>query len=189
MILIVIEALVSSLTKHLCDSYLKDQEKIEIGGAPYWYMKPLDDQTCAFAHKSGGMDSIDIAKNDAKLKLIKKIDGTIDIVVYNSTSKITDKKEKEVVEKFRKDKNLEYFINSNLHYSKIVYEDEVDTTFARVCIPNDKLISYQKDRLLKIKNAVFKVKANNAFDELDASVKENPNTKDSNDPFSELPDF
>jgi len=189
MILIIVEALVSSLTKHVCNSYLTEQEKIDIDGAPYWYMKQLDNEMCTFAHKTGGLDSIEIAKKNSKLKLIKKINGTIDSVIYSNLSNIKNKKEKEVIERFRKDDNLKYFINKNIKYSKIIFAEEIDTTFTRSCIPNDAIINYQTNRLQKIKQEVLKVKVNSAFDELNGDLTSQKSSLDKDDPFSELPGF
>jgi hypothetical protein len=185
MLLLITNALIETLTKHMFKKYLDEQDKVQIGGAPSWYMKPIDDKMCTFAHKKGSYESVDIAKNDAKMKMIKKIDGTIEVVIHENTKKITNEKEKAVVEKFKVDTNLPLFVRQNINYSRVVYEDEVHTTFVRACIPNSNILEYQKERLTKIKKAVLKQKSKNAFGELDMDMK-GQKSNDPNDPFSEL---
>lgn len=187
MVLLITSALVETLTKHMFQNYLNARDKIEIGGAPSWYMKEVEDEMCVFTHKSGGIDNIDIAKNNANLKMIKKIDGTIDVVIYENVKDITNKKEKAVVDLWKKDDYLHTFVDKNLRYSRVTFEDEIDTVFVRACIPNDTIIDYQKNRLIKIKKEVTKFKANTAYDDLDNTMKGTSDKTNKNDPFSELP--
>ena len=93
----------------------------------------------------------------------KKLDDTIEVVVYENIKNVTSKKEREVIEKFKQDINLPIFIKKNINYSRISYEDEIDTTFARACIQNKIIIQYQTQRLNKIKKEVSQVKANRCF--------------------------
>ena len=188
MILLITSALVETLTKHMFSNYLDARDKVEIGGAPSWYMMPVDDEMCVFAHKSGDMDTIDIVKNYARLKMIKKIDDTIDIVIYENLKNVQNKKEKEVINKWKIDSNLPVFVNQNLNYSRVSYEDEINATFARACIPNEIFINYQTERLKTIKKEVLKFKSNSALDEMDAELTGSSTPhKDPNDPFAELP--
>ncbi len=187
MLLLITNALVETLVKHMFGNFLKEQDKIDIEGAPSWYMKPVKDEMCVFTHKSGGLDNIEIAKENAKLKMVKKIDGTIDIVIYENIKNITNDKEQEVINLWKQDANLPTFIDKNLHYSRVVFEDEINTTFVRACIPNNTIIDYQKERLQTIKKEVTKFKANNAHDDLDSSLDNKSDKTDKKDPFSELP--
>jgi hypothetical protein len=165
-------------------NYLDEQSQIKIGGAPSWYMQPVDNQICTFSHKKGKNDiEIDIVKDKSRFKMIKKINNTIDIVIYENTKNITNKKEKAVVNKFRIDDNLPLFVKQNLVYSKIIYEDEIKTTFVRSCIKSQIVLDYQILRLQEIKKEVTKEKAKSAFDDLD----KNGITNDKNNPFFELP--
>ena len=188
MLLLITSALVETLTKHMFKNYLDAQDKIEIGGAPSWYMMPVEDKMCVFTHKSGGIDMIDITKSNAKLKMVKKINGTIDIVIYENMKNIQNEKEKEVVNKWKQDSNLPVFVNQNLDFSRVVFEDEIDTTFVRACISNQTIITYQSDRLKTIKKEVLKFKSKSALDDMDAEMNGNSDKpKDPNDPYSELP--
>jgi len=188
MLLLITSALVETLTKHMFNNHLDERDKIEIGGAPSWYMMPVEDKMCVFAHKSGGLDMIDLVKDNSKLKMIKKINGTIDIVIYENMKNVQNEKEKEVINKWNKDSNLPVFINQNLEYNRVKYEDEIETTFVRACIPNQTIITYQTERLSSIKKEVLKYKSKSALDEMDMELNGGSNKpKDPDDPFAELP--
>jgi len=186
MIVLITGALVETLTKYMFNKYLDSLDRIDIGGAPSWYMKPVDDEMCVFTHKTGNMDTIDFVKEKARLKMIKKIDDTIDIVIYENIKNITNTKEKAVVDKWKIDSNLPVFVNKNLHYTRISYEDEINAVFARGCIPKKVFIDYQTDRLKSIKKEVLKYKSNTLIKEMENDLLGKKSNKNSNDPFSEL---
>ncbi len=173
MLTLIAGALVETLVKHMFQKKLNEMDKVEIGGAPSWYMKEVDDKMCTFSHSVGGLDSIEIGKNKAKIKMIKDIDGLLKIVIYENTKKITNKKEQKMIDVWGKDSNLKIFTSSNINYSRIVYEDEINTAFVRACIPKETIISYQKQRLQDIKKSLLKYKMGNALDELETSIKDN----------------
>lgn len=167
MISVIASALVETLVKHMFNKVLNEMEKIEIGGAPSWYMKEIDDQMCSFAYAKAGLDSIDIAKKKAKFKMIKDINGLINIVVYENIKNITNQKEQDLVNNFKNDPNLKVFTDANLRYSKVVYEDEIDTTFVRACIPKKTIITYQENRLKTITKALSVSRSDQALSDLD----------------------
>ncbi|MBD3840746.1 MAG: hypothetical protein IE909_02465 [Campylobacterales bacterium] len=186
MVIVITTALVETLAKHMFNKYLEESDKIQIGGAPSWYMKPIDDRMCVFTHQKGGLDSIEIAKNDSKIKMEKKINGVIEIVIYDNLKHVKDTQEKAVVDLFRIDSQLPVFVNKNIDFSRVSYEDDVDTTFVRACIDKNVIVEYQKERLTKIQEEVVKHKANKAYNELEGESSEDIQ-RDSKDPFSELP--
>eukprot|EP01155_Anaeramoeba_flamelloides_P018337 Anaeramoba_flamelloidesa569938_62.p2 GENE.a569938_62~~a569938_62.p2 ORF type:complete len:173 (-),score=6.24 a569938_62:741-1259(-) len=172
MVTVIAAALVETLTKHMFGKFLDGMDKVEIGGAPSWYMVELDDELCTFAHKKGGYDSIEIAKERAKFKMVKKIDGIVEIVIHDNMQDVRGVKEQTIVDRWRKDANLPVFVNKHLDFSRVSYEDEVDTTFVRSCIPRETITNYQKDRLFEIESLVLDQKSKNAMDELDSSFEE-----------------
>ena len=177
MLSVIISALVSSLSEHMFTKILNNMDKVEIGGAPSWYMHPVSDEMCVFTHKSGGYDSIDISKNNANIKMIKNIDGLIEIAIYDSTKHIKSDKEKQLIKRWSNDEQLNIFVNKNLYFSKITFEDEINTSFVRACIPNKTILSYQKVRLQNIKKSLLTYKTNNAIDELDRELEKDFNKK------------
>jgi len=171
MLAIITTALVETLVKHMFSNYLDEVDKIEIEGAPSWYMMPVDEQFCSFAHKTGPIDNIEIVKDKAKFKMIRKIDDTIEIIIYDNMKYVKNNKEKKLIEKFKKDKDINLFVRKNLNYSRVKYEEEIKTIFVRACIQKDTIISYQKERLGIIKKEILNSKVNDAFDELEAELK------------------
>ena len=186
MLVLITSALVETLTKYMFSNYLNSLDKIDIDGAPSWYMKPVEDKMCVFTHKTGNIDKIDFVKNTTKLKMIKKIDETIDIVIYDNLKNITNKKEKELVNKWKIDSSLPVFINKNLDYSRILYEDDLNAIFIRACISKQTFINYQKERLSIIKKEVLKLKSKRAVNEMENELSGKEQKKDPTDPFSEL---
>jgi len=170
MLIVIVSALVETLTKHMFQKALNNMDKVEIGGAPSWYMDKIDDEMCTFTHATGGFDSIEIAKSKSKLKMIKDINNLVKVVVYENTKNITAPKEKALLNKWQDDEKLDVFVLKNLKYSRVSYEDEVNTAFVRSCIPNKLVIQYQKERLGKIKKSLLTFKTNSALDELDQEL-------------------
>ena len=168
--MMMVSALVETLTKHMFGKALDNTDEVEIGGAPSWYMDKIDDQMCVFTHSTGGFDSIEIAKSKSKIKMTKDINNLVKIVVYENTKNIKSPKEKALLNKWKDDERLEIFVLKNLKYNRVSYEDEVKTAFVRSCIPNKLVIQYQKERLGKIKKSLLTFKTNNALDELDQEL-------------------
>jgi nitrate reductase NapAB chaperone NapD len=160
---------IEALAKHMITQSLNEMSKVDIGGAPSWYMKPVDGKICTFAHKKGGMDYIDWTKENSQIKMVKKIDGMIEVVIYEKYKNIKDDKEKAILKKWSKDENLETFVKSKLNYEKIIFEDEINTTFVRSCIPQQEILEYEKQRMGNIEKNILKYKSDKAFDELESS--------------------
>jgi hypothetical protein len=179
MVMLIVGAMVETLVKHMTQKYLDNMDGVKIGGAPSWYMEPVKDQMCVFAHNKGSFGSVDVAKDKARFKMSKKINDVIEVVIYDTKGNIKDEKEKLTVERFKKDENLGSFVKSNMNYSKVTYEDEIKTAFVRACIPAKTIIAYQKDRLMAINEAVLGTKSNSAFGALDDEFEDdNSNKKD-----------
>jgi hypothetical protein len=168
-------ALVSSFTKYVATKAFNSLDEVKIGGAPSWYMKPTSDNMCVFTHSKGGLDSIEIAKKNATIKMTRNINNVVEISIYDNTKQIKDPKEKSMIKLWSKDTNLNMFVRKNIDYNKIVYEDNIDTTFVRACIPNKTIIDYQDERLKKIKDELLNFKVNSAFDELENELNSNSN--------------
>jgi hypothetical protein len=175
--MLIVGAMVETLVKHMTQNYLDNMDGVHINGAPSWYMTPTKDKMCVFTHSKGDYSAIDVAKNNAKFTMIKKIDGVIDIVVYDNIKNIKDPKEKIIVDRFKRDDNIKIFVNKNLKYSKTVYEDEVQTAFVRSCIDNKIFLKYQNERLLDINEKVLGAKSSNSFNDLDEEFGDDKSDK------------
>lgn len=186
MIAILTSALVETLAKFIIHKTLVNLEEINIEGAPSWYMKEYNDNICTFSYAKGDLASVEIAKDEVKIKMTKRIDKLVEITVYENMSKITNEKERALVSSWKKDPNIDIFRDKNMTFSKIVYDEDLKTTFARGCIPNEEVLKYQKNRLEDIKKTLLKHKSSSAIDELEKEVSLNNNTKTYKDPFDEL---
>ncbi|MGB5793891.1 hypothetical protein [Poseidonibacter sp.] len=186
MIAILTSALVETLAKFIIHKTLVNLEEINIEGAPSWYMKEYSDNICTFSYAKGDLASVEIAKDEVKIKMTKRIDKLVEITVYENMSKITNEKERALVSSWKKDPNIDIFRDKNMTFSKIVYDEDLKTTFARGCIPNEEVLKYQKNRLEDIKKTLLKHKSSSAIDELEKEVSLNNNTNTYKDPFDEL---
>ena len=177
MVLLIVGAVVETLAKHMTQKFLDNMDGVKIGGAPSWYMEPTKDQMCVFAHDTGSLNSIDIAKENAHFKMTKKIEGIIDIVVYDTVSQAQDAKSKEVLHQFKKDSNLDTFVKKNMNFSKTTYEDKIKTAFVRACIPTQVVQDYQQNRLMGINSAVLNQKSTSAFESMDNEFGDDTSNK------------
>ena len=165
--MLIIGPMVETLVKHMTQKYLDEMDGVKIGGAPSWYMEPMKNEMCVFTHQKGGLSSIDIAKKNATYKMTKKINDVIEIVIYENKTKVKDKNEQKLFDRFKIDDNLGGFVKKSMRYSKVSYEDEVNIAFVRACIPAKTIEFYQKARLMDINEAVLGAKSDSAFDSLD----------------------
>lgn len=178
MIEIIAVKLVETLAGHLFQKYLNSLESINIEGAPSWYGKePNDDDIHVYVYKDGTVDAIDKAKSDAKYAMVRKIDGIIDVVIYENFKSLNDPKEKQLVEQFKHDQELEKFVHSHLIYHKIeAFEERSEAllqharparTFIEARLSKKTLLEYEKMRIQKIKTSLTTHRSNNAFSELE----------------------
>lgn len=177
MVMLIVGAMVETLVKHMTQKYLDNMDGVKIGGAPSWYMEPMKEQMCVFTHHTGSLSSVEVAKEDAHFKMTKKIDGLIDIVIYENITGAQDPKSKQVVEKFKKDQNLDSFVKKNMNYSKTVYEEKIKTAFVRACIPAQTIQEYQKARLMTINELVLSDKSDTAFESMDDEFGDSKSNK------------
>lgn len=174
----IILKLVTTLTGYLFQGYLDSIQSINIEGAPSWYGKVHSSKNVyAYGYAKGGIESIEIARANCRMEMKKKINGLIEIVIYDNFKNIKDAKEKALINEFKKDPDLEVFIEKNMKFEKVEHLDEQkegffqkarpEQTFAGGMIPKQAIIDYQKDRLEKIKYNLTHFRAGNAEDELD----------------------
>jgi len=185
MLSIVAGALIETLTKHMFQKYLNEQDKIEIDG----FFEDWNVIAPPISIGGGNVENknIDITEYSAyqDSETYFYIGGIVDIVVYDNYKDVKSAKEKSLVNQWKQDSNLPTFIKKTLNYSRLSYEEEVKSTFIRACIPTKIVFEYEKTRLKLIKSKLLKYKTNKAMDELDSSTK-TKSLRDSKDPFAEL---
>jgi hypothetical protein len=178
----IIFKLVTTLTGYLFQGYLDSFLSINIEGAPGWYGKNQSSANVyAYGYAKGGMESIEIARDNCHIAMVKKLNGLVEVVVYDNFKDVKDVKEKALLNEFKKDPEINIFVQKNMKYEKVEHFEEEKgglftkahpaQTFAGGMIPKQLIITYQKDRLEKIKYSLTHFRATNAEDELDKEVK------------------
>ena len=139
---------------------------IHIENAPKWYQIPDKKNACVYTSDSGEYSAIDSAKNMAVTKINEQIVYILTIVVTNNTKNLTGD-EKDYVEAILKDDNLDAFVKKNITFPKIAYDSNINTAFVKACIDYDKIIEYQKNRMINIAKSLSIYRSEISFDELD----------------------
>lgn len=179
--------LVTSLTGFLFEGYLDTFKSIEIEGAPSWYERSgSKEMLVGYGYAEGGISSIEIAKNKCKMNIIHKINKGIEVSISDNFQYIKSQKEKEFINRFKIDNDLDLFVAKTMQYEKIEhFEAQTEgifqkarqaQTFTGCMIAKEDILTYQKNRLETIKKELLGFKSNNALDEMEAEL-ENMNKK------------
>ena len=171
MVSLLASALVNTLVDYMFNQAMNKMDSVHIDNAPSWYMQKVNDDMCSFASSRGGIGYIENTKKEAAYQMHQDINGVINITVYDTIKTISSEQERKLVDEWKNDPNLDTFIQKNIDFNKIKYEDEIDTTFVRACIPKKTIINYQKERLEVIQKSLLNHKADSAIDELDEMLK------------------
>jgi hypothetical protein len=177
--------LITTLTGFLFEGYLDTFKYNEINGAPTWYgSSGSSDVLVGYGYAQGGMESIKIAQKNCRMDIRRKIDKSIEVIIYDNFKHVKKPKEKEFLKRFKNDSELGTFVTKHLKYEKVehlmpqektLFQDTRvrEETFAGCIIPKQAIIDYQKERLANISKELVNFKASNAFDELDAELGNN----------------
>ncbi len=172
MLSVITLALLKTLASFLFEQSLYTTVEYDIDDAPYWYYQEGSDEMCTFTYKQGGLESVEIAKKDAKNLMYKRIKTLTAKVAYENFSKVSNDKERLLVDKFKNDPDLHIFVDSYLTYVKVKHEDEAAITFVKACIEKEKIMKYETKRTDELKKTVMIQKSDTALDELEQEFKE-----------------
>jgi hypothetical protein len=172
MLTVITLALLKTLASFLFEQGLYTTVEYDIENAPYWYYQEGSNEMCSFTYKQGGLESVEIAKKDAKVLMYGKIKTLTTKVAYENFSKITNTKEKLLVEGFKNDPELNVFVDSYLIYEKVKHEDDAAITFVKACIDKEKIMSYETKRINDLKKTIMIQRSDTALDELEQEFKE-----------------
>lgn len=178
----IILKLVTTLTGYLFSATLDSFKSIEVEGAPGWYGKNLTHENLyAYGYAQGGIESIEIARENCKIVMIKRLNEINEIVAHDNFKTIQDPKEKVLLGAFKDDPDIRIFVNKNMKYEKVEHFEKQNEnlltkarpaeTFAGGMIPKKVVIEYQKERLEKIKSTLTHFRADSNFDELDSMME------------------
>lgn len=165
-------ALLKTLVSFMFEQYLYSTQEYDIDNAPSWYYQEKSSEMCAFTYQTGDLKSIDIAKANAHKQMQKKIKKVIDISIYEQYKNTLTKDESKVLKRFAKDENLGIFVDSKLKYIKVKYEDDINTSFVKACIPKQTIINYQTDRFKTVQNELQDFRFDNDMDDLEKELQE-----------------
>lgn len=161
-------ALMKTLASFLFKNYVLMQSKVDIEGAPSWYMNPKSSNVCVYDHQSGSYSAIDTAKTNTYSKMETELSNIIEAVIYENYSDLKDPKEKKFVMLFKNDADAPAFIRKNMKFPGITYKKKLSMAFVSGCIDKDTIIEYQQKRSDKIAYELTHKRADDAFDELES---------------------
>jgi len=178
--------LITVLAGFLFEHGLVSIDKIQVAGAPSWYYEESNnDYIYVFSYKDGGIETIEPLKAELSLLMEKRIQGTIDVVVYKNFRDVKDPKEKELVTLFQKDPDLHLFLKSNIRFERIVQQDmrekglifkgRPERTFGSAVLSKKSLLDYQEERITILREQIVKEQSSKMFDKLGSELGEEEN--------------
>jgi hypothetical protein len=175
--------LITVLAGFLFEHGLISMDKIQVEGAPSWYYEQANnDYIYVFSYKDGGIETIEPLKSELMGLMEKKIQGIIDIVVYENFKDVKEPKEKELVRQFKKDENLSLFVKSNIKFERIVqqnmreknliFKGRPERTFGSAVLSKKVLLDYQEERITFLREKIMKGKSSKMFEKLGTELGE-----------------
>ncbi len=175
--------LITTLTGYLFSATIDSFKSIEVEGAPSWYGKNLDHANLyAYGYARGDIESIEIARENCKIVMIKRLNDLTEIIVYDNFRNIKDPQEKALIEEFKKDPDVKTFVNKTMLFEKVEHFEMQEKglmsnarpaqTFAGGMIPKKSIIAYQKERLDKIKYSITHLRADKGMEALEEATKD-----------------
>jgi hypothetical protein len=178
-------ALIKTLGSYLFGGYLKAHYgSVDIEGAPSWYGTEPAEAICVSTYNKGGLEKLELTKKQSKIKLNKKINHIIEIVIYQNFKNLKSDEEK-FLESVQKDKKLPLFVDANMKFQNIKVDKDKKMVFVRSCLDKEAFIKYEKNRVKELQKDLSFYKSDKAFDELDDKKKTNNKDKEDKS-FSEL---
>lgn len=178
-------ALLKTLSSYMFGEYLKESYgSTDIDGAPSWYGTESRYEVCVSTFKRGKLESVEEAKKESQIKLQKKIEKIIDVIIYKKFKNLKPDEEA-LLQAIAKDKKLGLFIRSSTNYKNIKYDEDEKIAFVRNCILKEDFIDYEKKRVKLLTRDLSYYKSDKAFDELKTGEIKKKSTQ-SDKAFDEL---
>lgn len=169
--------LVSVLAGYLFEQALISQGQVKIDGAPGWYYKETSKKDMyAFSYLEGGYEVVEEMEKRLQDKMGQKVEDMIAVILKKEFADVQNPLERELLDRFRDDKDLPLFIRENLKIEKIEYVEPrkgaPGRCFAGATLSMQVLFDYQKDRIEKIRYEISHHRADRGFEELDSNASE-----------------
>jgi hypothetical protein len=163
-------SLVKTLISFMFDQHLENMQSVKLESAPKWYYQQTVDHICDSGHAYGRLEVLDSAKLTARRQMEHRLKRAMEAVSYEKYRDRTDPAERALVQRFSTDENLPIFVESSVIYENLAYHDNTGVAYARVCIPKERLVRYQEERVGELVKAVTLHRRDRALDELEADV-------------------
>lgn len=160
-------ALVKTFITFMFEKHLEHMQDVKIEGAPGWYYQQTKNHICDSGMAEDGMESVEPAKINARKAMVDRINNAMSIVVYENYRDVSDPAERELVTRFKSDDQLPVFVEASVIYENIEYKEKQGRSYARVCVPKERLVSYQQERVEKLRKEVLLHHKDKAFKDLD----------------------
>lgn len=144
--------------------------ELHIEGAPGWYARDKNGHVCASAFAEGGFGALDSAREQARLKMVERIDDGVQMAVAETYQQLDDPDARQIVERFREDPGLPRFVRQTGEFTHQRYVKQERIAFTRLCLAQPPLAEYQRERLVAIASQVLDYQGDQAFEELGAST-------------------
>jgi hypothetical protein len=99
--------------------------------------------------------------------MIKRIDKLTSKTAYDNFKNVKEEKERMLVEAFKHDSQLPDFVDSQLIYTKVKHVGDEKITFVKACIEKESIMSYETERVEKLKKDIMIQKSDTALEDLD----------------------
>jgi hypothetical protein len=111
-----------------------------------------------------------VSKASARTSMGKRIQQAMESVAYESYRNRTEPTEQALIKQFTVDANLPAFINASVVYENIEYREKTRFAYTRVCIPKDRMVAYQEERVTLLAKNLSIHRSNRGMDELDKEL-------------------
>lgn len=161
-------SLISTMISFLFEQNILKQSSIDIQGAPSWYEKKSNPERIYIStYTNGNIDSIDGIKQKVIKKITLIIENGYKVTIKKHFVGTYTNKEKLFIEKMQKDFKLSKFIEQNVIFQNIKYNEKLKKVFIRGYINIDLLKKYQTKRMIKIKKKVLDYQFDDMMEELE----------------------
>ena len=170
-------ALVKTFITFMFEQHLEHMQSVRIEGAPGWYYQQTKNHICDSGLATGSAESVEVAKASARQAMVVRLTNAMNSVAYEKFRDRTDPAERALIQRFTRDEQLPMFVEASVIYENIEYLKKQGTSYARVCIPKQRLVDYQNERVTKLAKAVTLHRRDRAFDSLEGEMAEPEDTQ------------
>ncbi|MEA3554167.1 MAG: hypothetical protein U9R39_07200 [Campylobacterota bacterium] len=161
-------SLISTMISFLFEQNVLRRSSVDIQGAPSWYEKKSNpERIYVSTYINGDIDSIDETKQKVVKQITLIIENGYKVTIKKHFVGTYSKREKLFIDKMQKDFKLSQFVEQNVVFQNIKYNEKFKKVFIRGYINIDSLKEYQTNRMIKIKKKVLDYQFDDMMEELE----------------------